>query len=138
MKDRSRLFKARASVDVSTETVSTSKLRREEHLDKIRTLELGQENLSAKKLHLIPEHESISYSDELHDTGYNFSNEMHIILPRPNITECSLSGQNEAGNISLDKFEQMLNKKFEPLHTNISILEENSQQCIRMLRAILQ
>ena len=75
-------------------------------------------------MQFIPEHESVSYADEMHDTGYDPTNEMHIILHRETTTGSSSSGQNAIGNISLDKFEQMLDKKFEPLHTNMSILEE--------------
>ena len=123
VKFRSASFKLRTSADAIADSIQTAKLRREEHVDKIRKLEIVQQKLSSKKLNFIPEHESVSYSEEMHDTGYDPTNEMHMILYGP--SELSSSGKHNAASGDIfEKLEKMLDKKFEPLHTNMSMLEE--------------
>ena len=59
----------------------------------------------------------------MHDTGYDPSNEMHMILYGPSESSSSEKHDAASGHV-FEKLEEMLDKKFEPLHTNMSMLEE--------------
>ena len=108
VKDRSASFKPKGHVDVMTESSLVSKQKREEHLQKIRKLEIVQHKLSPKKLDFIPEDDV--YAD--HDFGYDPSAEMRASFARvPDMKKDSEASSSANAPITMHALSELFDQK---------------------------
>ena len=132
VKDRSASFKSKKHVDVVAESSLMRKQKREEHLQKIRKLEIVQHKLSPKKLDFIPEENDNDIDDD-HDFGYDPSAEMRASFARVsdmgNNSGASSSAHGTLANapVTMHALSKLFDQKLSPLHSSMYNLEKKFQ-----------